>query len=311
MKNIEEIEAIVKEIHTDFRAEVILADMIKMGLNVDDFVVSPVSLFERKFGKDLKGVHIEENKSGNRFLNFKLNREGIYDTLPQALIHSSLTKKAKQNKGTVDMVNEIKVRRKEEESARKFFRPFENEFYNYRINLEKEERRILHAYQNNVSYTEKIDFFWNLPKIMNNKEKSTLLFLLPILHRITGNLKKIELCYKSILGVPVEIKKIDPIKTTVRLNSKDALILGVNFITGDQILDGNPALEIKLGPLSESKIKDFLPGSRGRKVFESLNSYFIPLEADVVLKTEAENTIESFVINKEASQGRIGITSRL
>lgn len=311
MSNFEEILDIIKQIHVDFRAEVILAEFQKMGLDTDDYVVSPVSLFERRFSKDIKSVGIDENKSGVRYLNFKLNREGIYDTLPQALIHSSLTRKGKSKKNVKDMVDEIKLRRQEENAARKFFSPFENEFYNYRVKLEREERRLLHAYQNNVSYTDKVDFFWNLPKIMNAKEKSTLLFLLPILHRITGDLKKIEACYKSILGVPLSVKRAYASSIKVKLKPIEALILGVNFITGEQIIDGSPAIEVILGPLNDDKIKDFLPGSRGRKVIDALNNYFMPIEADIIIKTIAESNIENFVINKTNAQGRIGITSRL
>jgi hypothetical protein len=311
MNSFEEILDIIKQIHVDFRAEVILAEFQKMGLDDEDYIVSPVSLFERRFSKDIKSVGIEENKSGLRYLNFKLNREGIYDTLPQALIHSSLTRKGKSKKNVKDMVDEIKLRRHEENAARKFFSPFENEFYKYRVKLEREERRLLHAYQNNVSYTDKVDFFWNLPKIMNAKEKSTLLFLLPILHRIIGDLNKIEACYKSILGVPVSLKRAAPLSTAVNLQPVEALILGVNFITGQQIIDGSPVIEVSLGPLSDDKIKDFLPGSRGRKVIDTLNNYFMPLEADIVIKTIADRNIEHFVLNKSNAQGRIGITSRL
>jgi hypothetical protein len=311
MNSFEEILDIIKQIHVDFRAEVILAEFQKMGLDDEDYIVSPVSLFERRFSKDIKSVGIEENKSGLRYLNFKLNREGIYDTLPQALIHSSLTRKGKSKKNVKDMVDEIKLRRHEENAARKFFSPFENEFYKYRVKLEREERRLLHAYQNNVSYTDKVDFFWNLPKIMNAKEKSTLLFLLPILHRITGDLNKIEACYKSILGVPVSLKRAAPLSTAVKLQPVEALILGVNFITGQQIIDGSPVIEVSLGPLSDDKIKDFLPGSRGRKVIDALNNYFMPIEADIVIKTIADRNIEHFVLNKSNAQGRIGITSRL
>ncbi|MFN7846380.1 MAG: type VI secretion system baseplate subunit TssG [Bacteroidota bacterium] len=311
MKTLEQFFDLIKTIHTDFRAEVILAELQKMGLDAHDYIISLDSLFERRFGKDLKAVSIDENKSGVRYLNVKLNREGIYDGLPQALIHSSLVKKSKPKRNAKEMVDEIKIRRAEEAAARKFFSPFENEIFNYRINLEREERRILHAYQNNVSYTEKVDYFWNLPKIMNPKEKSTLLFLLPILHRITGDFKKTEACYSAVLNVPVAVKIIKSMAVKVPNQTGTEIRLGANFICGTQVHDSNPYVEVSLGPMNNDKIKDFLPGSRGRKVIDALNNYFMPIEAEVCIKTVAENSLEKFVINKTNAQGRIGITTRL
>jgi type VI secretion system protein ImpH len=303
---------IIKNLPLDLRAETILVDLINQGLDESRLIVKPRGLFERKFSKDLHKLSKKENEKDQEYLLVELNRESIYDSLPEALTHYQDNSKRNTNKSKDEMVEEIKKHREEESAARNFFLPFDDEFFSVRLDIETQERKILQAYQNNVSYTPSVDKFWNLPKILSAKQKSTLLYLFPVLHRITGNLVKTQSCYQAILGVPVQINQIKPIVSKVDSKADDQpLQLGINFVVGHTVHSGFPAIEIVVGPLDETNAQEFLPNAKGPKVLEVLNEYLIPFETDVVVKYFYKEELTDFVLNDNPAVGRMGYSCKL
>jgi hypothetical protein len=303
---------IIKNLPVDLRAETILVDLINQGLDESRLIVKPQGLFERKFSKDFHKLSKKENEKNQEYLLVEVNRESIYDSLPEALTHYKDNSKKNTNKSKDEMVEEIKKNREEESAARNFFLPFDDEFFSVRLGIETQERKILQAYQNNISYTPSVDNFWNLPKILSAKQKSTLLYLFPVLHRITGNLTKTQSCYQAILGVPVQINQINPMVSKVDSKADDQpLQLGINFVAGDTVHSGFPAIEIVVGPLDESNAQEFLPYAKGPKVLEILNEYLIPFETDVVVKYFYKEELTDFVLNDNPAVGRMGYSCKL
>ena len=168
----EKLYDIIKQLPYDLRAEVVLADLIERGLNRDVFLVSSKGLFKRRFSRDIEQVSNLDAGRKEKFTVAEVNREGIYDTLPQAITHSVKHSKRPGLKTSVEMVSEIKDRRAEEQAARQFFLPFENEFHQQCIELEIAERNILKGFMSNSKYTKLMNEFWQLPSILDERQKS-------------------------------------------------------------------------------------------------------------------------------------------
>ena len=84
----------LKRLPVDIRAEVVLADLIEYGLNPDDLVMYSMGLSKRTFHRDIESVELLK-AIGDRStkLNVELNREGIYDALPEGLFHQPTNRK--------------------------------------------------------------------------------------------------------------------------------------------------------------------------------------------------------------------------
>ncbi|HYV92797.1 MAG TPA: type VI secretion system baseplate subunit TssG [Chitinophagales bacterium] len=311
---IENIRQIIPQLPFDIRAEVVAADMVERGFLIDDIVIVPKSLFKRRFDKDVLEVSEKEAKSGNEYCSIEVSREGIYDALPQALVHSQRRSKRAGVKSKEEMVDELKLRRREEKFARQFFLPFENEFYHQRIVLEQEEQHILRGYQSESRYTEMLDQFWQLPDELDLRQKATLIYLFPILHKIVGNLHLTTLSFEACLNTVVELNiaygEMKNILPGFILNQQLS-VLGVNTVCGAKTSVNHPVIEMKVGPVAVEKLPDYLRNGKKMKALLALADYFIPLESrlKVLILQQAVNYFE--LNKKQMSYSRLGYNTTL
>jgi hypothetical protein len=304
---VEVIRSIIPQLPFDVRAEVVAADMILRGFTKEDIVVVPQSLFKRRFEKDILEVGIEETKQGKEYCTIGVSREGIYDALPQALLHSSRRSGKKGMKSKEEMLDEIKIRKREEKFARRFFLPFENEFYHQRIVLEQEEQNILKAYQSQSRYTELLDQFWKLPQALSLEQKAKLIYILPIINKIVGDITLMELCYCLILDLPVKIQvEFGNSFTTGHrfiLNDESAT-LGVNTACGTKSIHGRPVLVISVGPIPSAQVPQYVTGNKRHTEILALNDFLLPLDVEYKINFIVE--MEGEVRLSEKSNVRLG-----
>ncbi|TGE29471.1 type VI secretion system baseplate subunit TssG [Hymenobacter metallicola] len=295
----------------DLRLEVVLADLLAHGYEFDDFVIRPVSLFARRYRRDL-GTTTEEqtNRWSTPKTTIDVHREGLYDALPQELFHHPTDPTPRP--GIRPMVEEIQTQRRKEKAARRFFLPFEQEFYRFRVLLEQEERR----YMTNLSaqwYNEVLARFWDLEGQLPGRQVTTLLYLLPLAHRITGDLHLTQLCFESVLEVPVTLRTIAPLRfpTPAAASASGGglslgnLELGRDFVLGGWYQETLPALEISLGDLSATTLEAYLSDTWQARALKLLCQYFIAFETDVVLRYEVAQETPEFVLGGEENEAPV------
>lgn len=306
---IEHISTVVKELGYDIRMEVIAAYMIQMGLNPDDLLFTPLGLFKRTFSKDIENISKLEVSTRNEYAQVAVNREGIYNSIPEAMTHGGRNKKKGSSKTIKDKINEVKARKQEEKWARLFFQPFESEFYQQLVNLEIEEQNILKGYTSDSPYTKLLNTFWDLPEILDARQKATFIYLIPIIHKIVGDFYQTALCYEIMLGTKVDFtlryEFEHKLKNTLDLSS-DKIELGVNFVCGEKFNTNKQFLEIAIGPFVNGEMNDYLPEGKGRAVIEFLNSYFLSFEIDYHLKIISDSKKENFILAEQNSDLRLG-----
>ncbi|OON69089.1 type VI secretion system baseplate subunit TssG [Hymenobacter sp. CRA2] len=295
----------------DLRVEVVLADLLAHGYRFDDFVVRPVSLFARRYRRDIgatKEEHLDRWTPAR--LHIDVHREGLYDALPQELFHHNPDPTPRH---TVPlMVEDIQQQRRKEKSARRFFLPFEQEFYRFRVRLEQEERR----YMTNLSaqwYNQLLAHFWGLEGQLPAPQLTTLLYLLPLAHRITGDLHLTQLCYESVLGTPVRLRTVAPLRFPAPEAGASSegggggltlgrVELGRDFVLGGEYQETLPALEISIEGLTASGLESYLADSWQARALQLLGQYFVAFETDIVYRYEVVQEQPEFVLGPEGAE---------
>lgn len=295
----------------DVRLEVLVADMLADQVHLEDILICPAGLFKRRFHKDIEGASIKEFLGNDQqYLALEVNREGIYDMLPQGIFHQTERTLAKEKTG--DTVNMIKLQRVIEAESRKFFLPFEQEFFYLRIRLELEERKYWNE-KSDLFLEELFQRIWSFPEFMLKKQLSQLIFLLPKVQEIAGDLEAISTFLTYILEDEVKAAIV-----TSDLCFDEGLVpllgkaqLGINFIAGNHVADFIPGMEIIVRPTSPERISDYLEDGRQRKVLQHLLNYVVPMETNTTIKVLPGVGAMYFELDTTAYNGRLDYTTYL
>lgn len=274
MQDYNEIAKLLNQLPYDVRAEIIAADLIEQGIDPERLIFKPTSLFKRRFSNDVSGASLSENENGDQNLHIDVTRDGIYDTIPQGLFHQP--KKA-ATKRKSEMVANVKTVRAEEDSARRFFQPMENELLHMRTAIERAERKIFFDLEHSENNDLLINF-WNLGKYRHYPTLPLLVKLMPIMYRLSGHLDYIKICYELLLRIPVHIHvrhHYENMETALSGWQLGRDVLSFETICSDDITSELPTYEITLGPLGSLSISDYLPGGKMLPYLDLLNSYFL------------------------------------
>jgi type VI secretion system protein ImpH len=331
MQDIDDILKRIKQLPTDTRLEFLLADLMVGGMNLEDMTIIPAGIFRRKYRRDIDALETVEAAIGkkNEKLQITVNREGLYDALPEGLFHQPSTRKPAQD--TEDTIKEMRVQRRREKKAREFFLPFEQEFFRHRILLEFEERRYFIT-SDSTAQSDIFSSFWQMPKFLNERQQICLTYFLPLAHRIVGDRHLTKLCFENILGDVVSLRDISPRKHVippqqpVNQTGKDKdgkdkkakrTSLGHQSLGQDFCLAGGfyqeliPAIEVSIGPLSMKTTDEYLPQGNKTKILNYMIQNFIPFECDVVINIEIAKDQQTFLLSDDGSGSALGYTAFL
>ena len=284
----------------DIRVEILLANLLESGLSIDDIVVSPVGLFRRNFQNDVsKATVLELPRLHQQKLKLEVNRDGLYDSLPEGLFHQPTQSKAPGNKQ--EILREIKRQQERENAARKFFLPLEQEYYRLRVKLVQEERKYLFDGDTFLE-GEVFSEFWNFPSFLTAQQIHNLLYLLPMMHRIAGDWEQIRLSFETILEDAVQIVPDQPLRHSVAQAGPglgDAR-LGVDWVMGEEYEEVFSSIQIQITPATPEKVHSYLPGGVGEQVIQYLSQYLLPLETDYQIAVKMPGDYQDFSVTDES-----------
>jgi len=303
------------QIDTDFKAVTLAAELIEQGdIAADSIVILPLGPKKRAYAKEISSINNYSSVYRNRqMLAININREGLYDMLPEGLFHQSpassimITEEA--------MIKDIVTRREEEKQARLFFAPFETELYHIRTVVELYESRL----DKKSDYDELVNIFlkeWREFKCFTNQQMVILMHVLPVIHEQRNNLNFISnvlsIMFKGDFELRYEVKDaVQSTNETEHLATKlGAGILGVNFIAG-QLFEPEEELMITIGPVTASQMLNYLPGTRNAEALDVLLSYFIPLQTNVNTIFNVGADYKKTVLGFEQENSCLGFTTYL
>jgi len=334
----EKVNLLLRALDSDLKYEVIMTELIEnsrdwaqlkvpkipglrtkkssgssFSLDLEYIKVVSKSIFDRAVKGDVGGAFLEgPSKNKPASVVFEVNRDGFYDSLPPSLFHKAVTEDLYQTSDPKEKLAEANQRNAEEEQARNFFLPFEQEFYRLRVLLELVERK------NSSGFLDKENLrifanLWGIGDDLTEDQLVSLLYLLPYAHKIAGNKKLIALSLEAIFGTSFRIK-YETRELEVSEEQKPRLgtvDLGRDFALGGTFFSGIPFYHLEVGPLDENTFPDFLPEGKYFRAMEKCLKFLIPLESEVRTTVILEQESRELRLGDPENSGRLGYNTHL
>ncbi len=176
----------------DIKAEVLAAGWLEAGLPAERLLARPVGPFKRRFSPDIAAVQDGElNRFRGRIM--ELNRSGVYDHLPESLLHL----RTQPTPTVAKKVADVKREREKEMKSRLFFLPLEQEIFLAKIRNEQRESRAFHL-RPGVGFFKTLREFWQIPAFVPESWLLPISVKLPLLGR--GSLARLHDLTIELLG---------------------------------------------------------------------------------------------------------------
>lgn len=299
-------------LETDFRVEVVVANLMKYQRVNSDFFIKRIGTNDRPNGKDIKSIYTHHYGLDGEAIILESYRESIYDYLPEGFFHPpSLGNYNSHNIESV--VNEIRKQKEVEENARKFFQPFEVEIFKTEIAALLKETEFDVA-DSSDTLLNILSELWPLLVEVDKDVARIFFFILPFLHKVRGKKEWIEKFLSAFLETKVEISFVPNV-----INHSDdeegfttlgKARLGISFIPNAEHSDGERNWQINIGPIPDSKIEKYVSGHPFRELLHRFYDYLLPVSVKFFENFITVKTQESFCIsshNKYSS--RLGYTT--
>ncbi|GAA4343209.1 type VI secretion system baseplate subunit TssG [Flaviaesturariibacter amylovorans] len=297
------------KVPSDVRGEVYAAELIHAGLPQEQIYFKTVSSFHRATGRDIAAVYDDVKEDGDPQLVVELNREGLYDMLPEGIFHYNNEKRRVKTKEHV--LDDIRISRRQEADARAFFGPFENEFLHRRLQLELKERSLDGA----ESLQGKRELFENLfgdSSLLNDQQLMSLLHLLPVVHKIRGDLVRMAYCLDLLIGYPVSLRKEfrrTAVRTAQVLPRLGRMQLGINAIAGDSVEIEEVHYIICISEIPGHELPDFFTGGKNRRLLDYLIPFLMPAAAAYRIDLEVSKKSRTKALSSDTEPIYLSINS--
>jgi hypothetical protein len=309
MKKLEKIAHDFTVIPVDIRAEVLLAQCIESGLVQKEFAVQADGFFYRTYVHDLYEAKVDDQNKYMEFLSLHLSRQGLYDALPEGLFFQA-EPGGRRAKTAAEMAEEYRQNKNKEKEIRKFFAPFENEFFLHTLQNEIIESNLLQGLRSGWLKEYFIDF-WGLPHDIPVNAALVMVMFLPYVHIIAGNLEATAGVLEKIINEPVEIDlKYDYDNAGYSdYNILGRFTLGSELVCGKSFREQFPVVSVNIGPLQKTKGYQYVNGGNYFSLLQCFFNYFIPANAEVKTNILLKSKAEKLILNKNEEAPLLGISS--
>lgn len=299
---------------TDFKPEVIAASLIEQGCNPELIQILRDGIARRAVSKDIEKIEEKYNDEDfKKYTHIHINREGIYDILPEGIFHKQIHKQRLRD-ADLDIENaveQIKIHREQEFFARRFFRLFEQSIDRTLIEVYQTEMR----YDWNTTNKEFVELFfqyWPVLKLLKHQQAVAFMYVIPLLAKIRQSPDEVSESLSFILDVPVKIEKIKlPAK---KADSQFESHLGesrlrVDWVLGNTFDDGIHDLKITIGYLSAHRMRGFLETAHEHTILLMLLHIFLPGETFSVIEFKIDPGDSKLILSDENNSTYLGINS--
>ncbi len=299
---------------TDYKLEVIVTSLIEEGYDPELIQILRNGIERRQVSKDIEDVYTKFNDDDFRkYLHIHVNREGIYDILPEGIFHKSIYKRAYRDaeSDVEKALDQIKIHREQEFFARRFFQVFEQVIDHTLVDINQAEIRYDRT-SSNREFTDLFIQYWPVLKRLEHRQAVAFMYVMPLLSRIRLNLDEVSESLSFILDVPVKIEKIKlPAKKADSLfeSRLGEAHLGVDLVLGNTFDDGISDLKITIGQLSANRMRGFLETASERIVLDMLLEIFLPDETYAVIDFKIDPEDSQFILSDDTHTTYLGINS--
>lgn len=260
-----------------------------MDLELDRLYSKPQGTFSRQVNHDVESVDLIEDDNGPK-LYITLNRDGIYDNLPEGLFHAPVSTDSFAHQ-TKQVQSKIQEENEKEYNARKFFQIFEDELlrlnaFNW-LTVADGETKYFGKQKKSVLSLLPFDI-----SIFTEKEQNRLIEILPFIHDFIGpDYLKLEILASFVIERKIEVAYFTSL-STCKASSKEYSTLGASHLGYDLCLSDTIELaekKIKISILENNK-------DAHQVLYEKLNTlveWLIPIHisVDFNMTTDAEENM--------------------
>lgn len=276
---------------THLKGETLCAELCDNGIPHEDFFIKRLGGFKQRYRDDVERVDVGTDDYGvKQLFELWLNRDGIYDVLPEGLFHQ--TKGSARTTRLEDMIEEHKQFKEEEKEARKFFMPLEHEFFMYGVRVEQQERAIQHGFIKG-QFPDALYRFWEISRMLPPHAQEVFMRIMPWVKHITGSIHYT----KQVLELLVQKRVIATTSRKERIGTKSSgftlgdRTLGETTVSGRTYEDDVLKWTFIITDLSPQECGLFIPGASMRNVIDRFDEVFIPIYVDT--QYEYETTVDS------------------
>lgn len=288
---------LLNDLDTDFKAVTKLAELFENGdFGKDQVAILPVGSKRSAFAKDIRGYSSYYSESMLKdCLVLEVNREGLYDMLPEGLFHRTPARSSVISE--TEMIRDVELRRNEEREARKFFMPFEAELNHLRTLMEWYENRL----DKKTSYTDLSMIFgaeWTEFEDLDNDQRIIWMHLLPVIKQKRNDIEFLGQLLSVLFNIPVHAVLNSSASAEMPIDESMQFkmgrgALGTDTVIGSSFKTDKEEIQINIGPAEGHKLIGFLPGTAQSKLIRTVVSYLVPVETEI--KTELVSSQENRV----------------
>lgn len=275
-----------------FISEAVCAGLLQK-VNIEDIQTNQLGSFKKSYSNDIEKIEASDYANKTTF-NIFINRNGIYDLLPEGLFHQTLG--SGKTRSVKDAVSEHKRFKQEEKNARKFFAPVEQTLFRYRIYTELAENEALFDIQNG-KLNRTFYSFWGIDQKLPRAEANRMLQMMPYCNFIKGNIEATIIALKFILNKEVTVSS-DNRSNTVSLASPKAVKetrLGIDTVLGAEVKDVLQYWVFNINNLSSKELAGYVENGSINKLLKRFIEIFIPLEIDAEFEFSRNKEVEEDV----------------
>lgn len=286
-----------------FTSEAVCAALLQK-VSVDNISISMLGSFKKSYSNEIEKFETGEYSDTASF-TVHLNRNGIYDLLPEGLFHQTLG--SNRVKNVQDAVAEHKRYKQEEKNVRKFFAPVEQMLFRYRVYTEVAETEALYNIQNgklNSSFYK----FWGIDENMPKAEANRMLHLMPYCNFIKGNMDATLAALSYILRKKITVENEEYCNTggAATPMAMSVTRLGIDTVLGTGIKEILQSLVFTIHGIEQKDLPDYVENESINKLLNRFTEIFIPLEMDV-----AYEVARSIAESEEEHENILGYGSYL
>lgn len=310
-----ETSHVINGLDTDYKAEIVVAGFWEQGYDMERTLISRKGGSRRGYSKDIENVDVDFSQTDLcDYLYININRNGIYDNLPEVLFHSPFVSGTDRSKN--DILKEIQEHREKERRIRRLFGPMEATLDHFRVSMQLHERRIIQKNQYR-NYIEIFTPYWPFIKLLPLHQAVYFMRAVPMIQDINNDFGQMSQVMSGTLGVPVRIKNGSMSVTKYitldgRLSRLGHCKLGETMILGNCFNDGYHDIMINIGPISRDKVEYFIKDADGDKILKALIDMIIPCDRQVKVKFKVKSEDAVFSFGNNLKRGsRLGINTVL
>lgn len=311
LSNIEKPLSSINSLDTDYLAEMVAATLIEEGVSPNNIQIARLGDSRMKVGKDIEKIRMEYSPDDevSDCLRIYVNREGIYDVLPEGVFF--LGGELLESTDIKKVVNQVRQYRKEEIEIRKFFSVFEDEIDRTLIQMQLLERRVD---RKNVypDFTNVFTAYWPIIRQLSLEQATLFMRIIPIIHKIRGNQCKIAKALSLILGLPVSLSHVLSSKKSGGFPAFGQARLGETLVIGSEFRSGRYDTCVTVHDIPRNRIPEFLDNGKSRCILLELIDMLFAADTEVKIKLDVVSSERMCIISNDPSKAsRLGMDAYL